>query len=134
MYVAACLDPLRLKFFSFHSVFYMNDILLAATTKEESLLMFAELQTLLVGRGFILAPEKVQMQPPIPIWAFKSNPLGFSLRGCSWIALICRPSMTGRNYWEMFSGSVPPFPFLRELLSPCMTCYLGTLPLPPPES
>ena len=26
--------------------------------------MFAELQTLLEGHGFILAPEKVQMQPP----------------------------------------------------------------------
>ena len=64
MYVAACLDPLRRKFSSFHIIHDMDDILLTAPTKEESLLMFAELQTLLEGHGFILAPEKVQMQPP----------------------------------------------------------------------
>ena len=61
MYVAACLDPLRRKFSSFHIIHDMDDILLTAPTKEESLLMFAELQTLLEGPRFILAPEKVQM-------------------------------------------------------------------------
>ena len=43
MYVAACLDPLRRKFSSFHIVHYMDDVLLAASTKEKSFLMFAEL-------------------------------------------------------------------------------------------
>lgn len=56
------------------------------------------------------------MQPPIPIWAFESNPSGFSLRGCSWIAAICRPSMTGRDYWEMFSSSLSiPMGVLKPL-------------------
>ena len=63
MYVAACLDPLRRKFSSFHIVLYMDDILLAAPTKEEGLLMFAELQTLLEGHEFILAPEKADAAP-----------------------------------------------------------------------
>lgn len=96
--------------------------------------MFAELQTLLKRHGFILAPEKVQTQPPIPIWAFKFNPLSFSFRGCSWIASTCGSSMTGRDYWEMFCAFLPSFPFLWALLSPFMTWSLGTLPLLPPGS
>ena len=51
----------------------MGDILLAAPAKEESLLM---LQTFLEGYGFILAPEKVQMQPPYSYLGFQIQSIG----------------------------------------------------------
>ena len=110
MYVATCLDPLRRKFSSFHIVHYMDDILLAAPTKEESLLMFAELQTLLKEHGFILAPEKVQMQPPYSYLGFQIQSIGLQPQR---LQLDCSHLQTLHD-WQRLLGDVQ---WIRSSLS-----------------
>lgn len=126
MYVAACLDPLRCKFSSFHIVHYIDDILLAAPTKEKSLLMFSELQTLLEGHGF--------MQPPYSYLGFQIQSIRLQPQR---LQLDCSHLRTLHD-WQRLLGDVQ---WIRSSLSiptgglkPFMTCCLGALPLPPPGS
>ncbi|QTI96652.1 pol [Prosimian retrovirus 1] len=80
-YVAAAIQPVRNSWKSMYIVHYMDDILIAGQSGEQTLSCFAHLKRLLIQAGLQIAPEKIQLQDPYTY-------LGFQ---------ICGPKITNRN-------------------------------------
>lgn len=70
-YVAQTIDPFRVRYSTLYIVHYMDDILVAGPSPQLTHQVTQELIAALSKRGFVIAPEKVQTQPPLLFLGFE---------------------------------------------------------------
>ena len=82
-YVAQIIDPIRGRFPTAYIVHYMDDLLIATKDLQQNhkiaQIVVAELQK----RGFVIAPEKIQVQYPFMFLGFQLEPTKLTKSGHS---------------------------------------------------
>lgn len=82
-YVAQIIDPIRGRFPTAYIVYYMDNLLIATNdlqqTHEIAQIVVAALQK----RGFVIAPEKIQVQYPFMFLGFQLEPTKLTKSGHS---------------------------------------------------
>lgn len=73
-YVALIIDPIRGHFPTAYIVHYMDDLLIATKDLQQTLEIAQIVVAALQKRGFVIAPEKIQVQYPFMFFGFQLEP------------------------------------------------------------
>ncbi|XP_012892228.1 PREDICTED: endogenous retrovirus group K member 11 Pol protein-like [Dipodomys ordii] len=73
-YVAQSIDPIRVQFPTVYIVHYMDDLLIAGKTEDETQRVAQIIVKALLDRGFSIAPDKIQTQYPFLFLGFELCP------------------------------------------------------------